>query len=70
MATGLRKPVPGKLPPRVASTWKPRDPNADRAKLDSFTAGVARSANSPATVWPTENLDNEKDTQKPQGTTR
>lgn len=70
MATGLRKPVPGKLPPRVASTWRPRDPNADRAMLDSFTAGVARSANSPATVWPTENLDNEKDTQKPQGTTR
>jgi signal transduction histidine kinase len=70
MAPGLRKaPVPGRLPARVASNWQPRDPEVDRAKFDSFSAGLAHAA-SPTNVWPTEQLDAEKDTQKPQGTNR
>jgi len=70
MASGLRKPVAGQLPARMTSNWQPRDPDADRAKLDSFSAGLAHAATSPATVWPAEHLDTEKDTEKPRGTNR
>ena len=75
MAPGLRKPVAGQVPARVASQWRPRDPNADRARFDSFSAGLAHAASSPAPVWPAgEQPDTKsntaKDTEKPQGTTR
>lgn len=75
MAPGLRKPVAGQVPERVASTWRPRDPDADRAKLDSFTAGLAHAATSPTPTWPTNEhlspeMDAVKDTERPQGTNR
>jgi hypothetical protein len=70
MATGLRKPVAGQLPARVASTWRPRDPAAERDRLASFADGLANAASAPAPAWPTEQLDTEKDTEKPQGTNR
>jgi hypothetical protein len=61
MAPGLRKPVAGKLPARMASDWRPRDPNAERAQLDSLTAGLANAASAPAPQWPTEQVDTAKD---------
>jgi signal transduction histidine kinase len=70
LAPGLRKPVAGELPARVASTWRPHDPDADRAKLDSFTTGLADAAATPAPTWPEEHPDAEMDTERPQGTSR
>lgn len=70
MADGLRKPVAGQLPARMTSTWRPRDASAERARFDSFTAGVAQADSSPATMWPTEHPDADIDTDRPQGTNR
>jgi hypothetical protein len=70
MAAGLRKPVAGQVPARMASNWRPRDPDADRARFDSFSDGLANAAAAPAPVWPQEHPDTEKDTEKPQGTNR
>lgn len=70
MADGLRKPVAGQLPSRMTSAWRPRDASADRARFDSFTAGVAQADSSPATMWPTEHPDADIDTDRPQGTNR
>jgi hypothetical protein len=70
MAPGLRKPVAGQLPARVTNTWRPRDAKAVRDQFDSFAAGVTKAASSPATVWPTEHLDADIDTERPQGTNR
>jgi hypothetical protein len=71
MAPGLRKqPVAGRLPARVANTWQHRDPDADRAKFDSFTAGLAHAATPSADIlWPSEQLETEMDT-KNKGTNR
>lgn len=70
MAPGLRKPVAGQLPARVTNTWRPRDAKAVRDQFDSFAEGVTKAASSPATVWPTEHLDADIDTERPQGTNR
>ncbi|HEX6354650.1 nitrate- and nitrite sensing domain-containing protein [Actinophytocola sp.] len=64
MAPGLRKPVTGQVPANVAKNWRQRDPDADRAKFDSFTSGLAHAAAPPpASIWPAE-----PPTEKPKGT--
>ena len=63
MAPSLHQPVAGQVPARMASDWRPRDPDADRARFDSLTTGLAHAAASPAPKWPTKYLD----TDKPQG---
>jgi signal transduction histidine kinase len=75
MAAGLRKPVAGRLPARVANNYRPRDPDADKAKLESFSAGLAHASSGTTPQWPADEplsmeMDAEKDTEKPQGTNR
>jgi signal transduction histidine kinase len=56
MAAGLHKSTPNRLLARPDPTWRQRDPEADRAKLDGFMSGLSRAAattpHSPP-KWPT-----------------
>ena len=59
MAPSLHKSTPNRLLVRTDPTWRQRDPDADRAKLDGFTSGLSRAnaavAKAPRSqpIWPT-----------------